>query len=537
MIRNYYSLSKQAPLYLLIGLTVLPAGLLAAPRMGGVQPQTSAREERREQMKEEVMKEFSALSDALKTILTLTSQNQRPEPAQIQEAADLLEQNKRNAALLEENEKAEFMLLQAWVGFYQKNPVEAVNWSMRACKTDENNRDAWISQALFCLLNEKRPMEQRVSRSREDRADRQGNGEARRGRNARSGMENTNPGQLYGQQGVLDFDMSLLRTDVLRQEFVSMKMTTVDGSTIEYKTGQDTLCILLWEDPEAERPENQPKNAEETRDPDGMMMNPGMPAGPQGRNTLEQQRQYLNTIKKACEAEETIKFVQIDTTTPRNLQEYLDNLPDYAGSEFPTVISAMPRSQAELFLGTRAENPFMVIVNPEGRIQYSGPAADFMPAFILTEMTGIPIELGNQPSHQQMISPDRPVLLDDIFLRPEVPVIKTDPNAPPQDPNSLKTKVNRPAHPTTQQPPQKTYKQLPMEEDIQAQKEITYVRDLFTKAASKGAISYKTAVDMSREIIRKYPGTTYEEQARMELRKVPDDKKKLYGITPEETGL
>ena len=63
------------------------------------------------------------------------------------------------------------------------------------------------------------------------------------------------------------------------------------------------------------------------------------------------------------------------------------------------------------------------------------------------------------------------------------------------------------------------------------------LRDLFMKAAKKRVISYKNGVELCRRIIRNYPGTKYEHEARMLLRQVPEDKRKLYKITDEELGL
>ncbi|MHC4883203.1 MAG: hypothetical protein ACYTCV_11500, partial [Planctomycetota bacterium] len=58
----------------------------------------------------------------------------------------------------------------------------------------------------------------------------------------------------------------------------------------------------------------------------------------------------------------------------------------------------------------------------------------------------------------------------------------------------------------------------------------------YINAARKKFQTYKQGVDMCREIIRKYPGTKYEHEARLLLRRVPEDKRGTYNIMDEELG-
>ena len=179
MNKEFQNLIKRTIIYLFLGvLAVSSASLAQRSRRDDTAHETRIPEKdvKKEQMRQEASKSFPQLSDALTSILEKVARNQPPEQSAIEEARQLLDENKRNGWAYDDKQKAQFMLLQAWTGFYQDNPVEAVNWSRRACKTDEANQDAWISQVLFSVLNDKRPMKPRKERPRsESRRRRSGN--------------------------------------------------------------------------------------------------------------------------------------------------------------------------------------------------------------------------------------------------------------------------------------------------------------------------------------------------------------------------
>ncbi|MHC4962485.1 MAG: hypothetical protein ACYTGA_10235, partial [Planctomycetota bacterium] len=156
MNRGCQYLTKQVFMGLfLLAMVVSSTALAERSRRNdaGGESRTSEKEAKKEQMRKEAAKSFPELSDALSAILEKVSMNQPPEQAAIERARELLDENKRNGWAYDGAQKAEYMLLQAWTGFYEDNPMEALNWSMRAAKTDAANGDAWISQGLFCMLN------------------------------------------------------------------------------------------------------------------------------------------------------------------------------------------------------------------------------------------------------------------------------------------------------------------------------------------------------------------------------------------------
>ena len=57
------------------------------------------------------------------------------------------------------------------------------------------------------------------------------------------------------------------------------------------------------------------------------------------------------------------------------------------------------------------------------------------------------------------------------------------------------------------------------------------------KIGSKLGMTYKKSVDACREILAKYPDTTYASKARELLRRIPQRYRSTYNITNEEMGL
>lgn len=482
---------------------------------GGIQDEQKLR------LKEEAQGAVGRINQTLKSILELAQRNQRPSAQVIQEAESILEQSKLYASVLDDSQKTEFMLLQAWKGFYQKNPVEAVNWSMRACRTNEASQDAWISQALFCMLSDKRPLKPQIERPR-SQAQQRRPAYSRPRRNEEVTAVEAKP-QPFSEKGVLSFDLMGLRDDLLREQFGRLEFRTASGKKVEYRPGTDTLCMLFWQqgaaadanDVRVRGGSNPAGNF--TRNP--IEMEPVFPDIAQNTD-IESQRGYFKILAQACKNQPNVKFIQMNADAiAQELAK--DASIEEAGA---VVFASDPASNAGQFARLNARKPFMVIVNMEGKIKYAGTAGDFVPAFILTELTGIPIPL-EQKSQQEMGTVE-PMLMTEMFLQPIA-----DPNARPADPNAVRRSSAAVAQPAA------ALRQLPLEEEVQAEKELSYARDLFMELARKRGMTYTRGVELCREIIRKYPDTRYEQEARVLLRQVPENQRARYQITDQELGL
>ena len=275
-------------------------------------------------------------------------------------------------------------------------------------------------------------------------------------------------------------------------------------------------------------------------------------AAPQGqmKSDVENQRKYIKQLSQACKDKEQIIFLQINTdrfdTATKAAQE-LANDPQIEGAG-ALVFAAEPSSGAQDCIGIKAAKPFMLIVAKEGTVKYAGPAADFMPAFILTQLTGVEIDLAKQnqtAEKHQDVSPEMDPLMMEIRMEmsghpvrsaksvvdPNKPV--ADPNKPVIDPNAVTIQ-----QPGTSQFPKTSTQQTEQElfTEVQAGKDLEYA-EFYIDAARKRIQTYKKGVELCRAIIKEYPGTKYEQEARLLLRRVPEHKHSTYNITDEELGL
>lgn len=518
-----------------IGLTVLLA--VSAQWVWGYEERGRQRREepdnsRQEQLRQEAQSSAADIKAALTDILQQVNKNQDPEAAVIEKAATLLEDNKRFAIAYDEDQKAEYMLLQAWTEFYQDKPLGALNWSLRACKTDEASQDVWISQALFSLLSGKRPLEPRIQRpERGSERDMETN-TTRRPRPRANAQVNNGAREVevepYSRKGTLNFDLLALRGDMLKERFSRVTYKTVDGSTVEYKPGEDTLCLFFWQ---AESVAADANDLSVRQGRQSEVMNNGGNQDPQ--RSLEAPQKYINQIFSVCKEQSQITCLQLNTND-RRTAEQLAAAPAKTGSGDapPLVYAANPDSGAVDYIGVEAQIPFLLIADNKGVVRYAGPAADFMPAFILSHLTGVEIPLGGA-SQNGAASPVDMLRRDEfeavsrgprVVLPTRLPEPKiADPNKPAADPNAISAVPMRESKPAEK--PEMTLEDQVAADKLLAlaQMEIEACRKIRGKSPVQG-------VDACKEVLEKYPGTTYAEQAREQLRRVPQRYWEKYGI-------
>ena len=564
MNRGCQYLTKQVFMGLLLLAMVVSSTSLAKRSQrddAGGENRTSEKDAKKEQMRKEAAKSFPELSDALSGILEKVSMNQPPEQAAIEQARQLLDENKRNGWAYDSTQKAEYMLLQAWTGFYEDNPMEALNWSMRAAKTDAANGDVWISQGLFCMLNGKRPMVPRIKKEKPKRRNNSDGGRPRPSRRKNgegmspfeSSSASTKP---YGEEGVLAFDMSLLRSEMLKKRFSRSEFQTVDGLKIEYVPEQDTLCILFWQLKEVTPDANDVPSSDGSSS--DFMMGYGGGSQKQLDYDIGGQREYMKRVSKACQENEKIKLLQINTNKTELTSELASDSDVKEGG--PLVVATEPDSGAGEFVGLKAEKPFALIVDKEGVVRYAGPAAGFMPAFILTELTGVQIDLEEQEqvqdqTQQQVQRKGRkgsskkgnqeiPFYLMMPGYQPppqekEEPAPGHDPNKPVEAPVA---EPNAPADPKpTPKPAPKAEKHQDfptqsLEDQIRAEKLLQSAQMHIEESRKLRMKNPKQGIEDAREVLKQFPNTEHAQKARDLLRRVPDRWKTQHNITDEELG-
>ncbi len=544
MDKEFQNLIKWMIICLFLGVLAVSSVALArqSRRDGtGRESRTTEKDLQKEQMRQEATQSFPELSDALRGILEKVTKNQRPQPEAVEQARQLLDDNKRNGWAYDDKQKAQFMLLQAWTGFCQDNPVDAVRWSMRACKTNEASQDAWISQALFCVLNDKRPMKPRQEKPRPQ--------SKRRPRRNDNEMASEAKPKPFSEKGVLEFDLMGLQDQVFRQQFDRLKFQAADHSEIEFIPNGETLCVLFWQDDN--KPEDTVEMVEKTSREQGEMMGMEMgssavPSSDSAKVDLKAQRKYFQMLMEACKDAPEVKFVQMNTARPGNLEQFLNELPDYSGEPIPTVVTAQPDSGAEQFIGWKAEKPFIMIVGAEGKVKYAGTAADFVPAFILTELTGVEIDLEkqNQPAASSQTDIGMmPGMIPHLPTPPQAAKTAMDPNTPVADPNGIVNDPNTPAK--TEQfaspsPVAKRSSDFPtqsLEDQLRADNLLRSAQMHIEESRKLRMKNPKKGIEDARQVLKEFPNTESAQQARELLRRVPSRWKERHNITDEELGV
>ncbi|MHC5157408.1 MAG: hypothetical protein ACYSOZ_04815 [Planctomycetota bacterium] len=504
---------------------------------------------RKQQMEQEAQAMASVVQKALTDLLEPVPKNQRPSQDLIQKSQLVLENTKRYFPGFEDKPKAQFMLLQAWTAFYQGDSEQALNWSIRACRTDEASQDTWISQAAFGLLNGRPPAIPRIKKPRpEPKPER---AMARRPRRNET-VVRAKP-QPYSEKGILEFDLLGLNIRMFREQFEKMEFQTTAGEKIAYTPGTDTLCMLFWEDipvmpAGTEHSQQQPANgvqdevqkaiqeAMQQAVPEmaeGMSMDSGDVYGNSQKTGIQSQRHYFEVLMNACKDVPEIKFLQINTFKP-SLPEAVNVLPDDSQGPIPTVIAAAPQSNAQQFAGLPMAKPFMVIVDKEGGVRYAGTAADFVPAFILTELTGVEIDLAKQS--QTEVDPEE--MMDPMMM--EMPGRRAvDPNRPASDPNNPVADPNAPVKTERPAKPRGEFEDFPtqsIEEGIRADKLLQSAQMHIEESRKLRMKNPRQGIEDARKVLSQFPNTEYAERARELLRRVPDRWKKRHHITDEELG-
>lgn len=480
-------------------------------------------ETRRAQVRQEAQDSYIQIEQALHGILQKANWNQRPDDAEILKAAELLETNRRNAVTYETPQKAGYMLLQSWVSYYQNEPVSNLNWAVRACRENPANGDAWVSQTLFSLIYNRRPVEPQPARPQRPQPTRQ-----------RPGAQPTemiaaSAAPPFGHPGTLDVDLNHLRRDFLRERFVRQEYQTIDGQKIVYDPATDILCLLVWRGEEAVDPNTpgapKPQDGPLARD---RAATPVETTAIPAEYSLENQQAYFEIIRQMLSDKKEVKFAEINVNSPAVAEQLLRDHKPVA----PLVTAAHPHSGAIPFARLDVSVPFMAIIEKDGQVKYAGVADGFVPAFILTHLTGVPIDL---QIFQPVEGPsEHPYQYDRMSPTPRQARTAADPNRP-AGPDEINPRL-RP----TVQPPAETaapqYRQLPDHQKLDAEKRLAAARDFFMNAPRLRVITYKNGIDMCRAIIRDYPDTEYADQARQLLQKIPERQRELYNVTPEELG-
>lgn len=491
---------------------------------------------RKQQLQEQARMAAQKMDEILRNIYNAVNQLEEPAADQIEFADQLLEASRRCMTEFDDNDKGKYFLLQAWIDYQKGDLSGAVMNSGRACRLGDGSTDAWVSHQYFSVLGNQRPFRPRPPRRTND---------FNNGRNG--GIDAGMTGQsLYGMGGTLDFDPDSLRHDVLGRTLTAFRTQDLSGRTFSYEPGKEVLCVLVWQ------LETQPVQVQTTAAPVDPLTNllqrdiPGQGtdnAGMAGPNPVNQQADTLQALQARISDREKVRFLSLNINSDMNRQEVVKFSLENQRS-WPQLLAV--ENDALRDLRVSAEEPFAVVVDKQGNVKFAGSPEGFMLPMLLKKTAEVEFRAQAAPNMDYMRGRE--------MLVGRMPRI-VDPNLPPADPNSpipAPADPNLPFRPAPTPRPtinpaaqaqgapgvqEREYRQLPLEEESQAEKIMAYTRGLFMPAGGRRITTYANGVKFCRQLIRDYPGTVYEEEARGFLRTIPENQRAQYNITDEELGV
>ena len=396
---------------------------------------------------------------------------------------------------------------------------------------------------------------------------------------------------------ILQYEPEGLVVPLLGQKLPAMQMQCVNGATLSYAPGAEGLCMLVWKSPQAApapgtvrpgEPNSVPRpgvtmmrtqaptpvptrrsglpdlppppGASASARTDPRMQDRGMPGRDErydygydrarqdpysyrGASTdthrsdialrpgLEASSQAFAELFAAYVGRPGLKFVGLNLDAPDRraavLTQVVSNPRPWAEVLAQDAVSAEgPVAQLFSMPGIDLTRPILVIADGSGKVRYAGPAEGFVPRLLLDHLTSSgAIALGT-PSAAPVAPAVNP--LSQILQR------MTGQGAPPMD--------SAPPTPREVKPPIQADKDEPpnlLEQPdlIEAEKQLSYAKNLFIPLGNKRMMSSKRGVDICREIMERWPGTKYAEEARGLLRQLSETDRRRYNITNEELGL
>jgi hypothetical protein len=472
---------------------------------------------------QKVLEAAAQLTPVLDAFLTQANESKAPGQKEISAAQAVLDSTKRYFAKMDSKQKAQYCLLQSWQSYYSGQLENAYANAVKAWKLDEASGDIWVTQVAMALVADKKPMLPRPEKK-----------PARTQRNRQPGGMMEGPDMMGNPQnpmsqiqpGKLSFDITQFRAEAIDKKLEPLELDCLNGTTFSYKPGGEALCVLFWQKYESKKAgvskePNQPGAAvppatsmppmmEMVGFEGGMMtgaVNEGTPTGAFGK-----------LFRAGLAGGGRVKFLAVNLDSAAHQQDVIDEIFKQPQVWAQVLVGDQAAKSFSEFGTVSPEKPVLMMADSKGSIRYAGPATGFIAPMLL-----------NKFLRGGLMEPAVPA---------EIQAVADSNSLSAADSNSLSKPapaVRAPAPKAAR--PQATAKELSEEDKIQAEQKLAYARDLYMKLGKKPGLNYREGVKLCREVMRKYPGSEYADQAQQLLRQVPEQERAQYGITDEELGL
>lgn len=502
-----------------------------SPDPGGPGP-SGRRSSRRSDSSQQAKDAAREINDVLDDILEHVADGRKPSSQLLENAQNQLMSARKYAREMEDEDQAEYFMLLGWAGYFNNDQKEALIGAKQAFKLAPDNPDAQATFAAISMVNGE-PVEFMGKYIQREQ------------------LSAKRSGSRYGSRGTdrLEFDAMELDYQLIGRKIGPQALRCINSTQFEYQPGSESLCLFLWQlmptdkvikqetgdapgnDPNSggektaeqrEAPPQRPENPGNPMMPGGMGGEPmmGMPGGYDGyggeRKSKPEYEKFdpedtlpvVNWFKRGFDSPK-VRFLAVNYDNFANRQAVAETLAE-TPLPWAVIMANDPANTRWGLKDTAIKKSMVAITNPEGVIIYAGPAESFLPSMLLEDM-GLLTAKADPESRKPLPEPK-----------------KRDPVQHGVTQNTTEEQPS--AQPVQNQEPDS---QMAVEDKVWCEQQLSTADGFIKKGHFFG---YKQGIDMCRRVIERFPDSTYAEQARKLLGRIPERHHRRYGITPEELG-
>lgn len=402
----------------------------------------------------------------------------KPEKTDILANLQLLKMTPAQINDLPEASRVRFYMLSAWTNYFNGDLKKAQQSAMKIYRTNPSVTDVRITQASMAFLAGSKPaapIKKRVTK--DDDSDKT-------------------------EINLLNLDIDSVITEFIDVEVTQMQLQCLNSASMSFAPGQSSLCVLFWKLPEsvsAFSTASEPNSLSISSSGESELAN-------SNSNTFASSTASFRNIVSSAYANPEIKFVAVNTDDFSKKQAVVNTI---LSNPWPwvNVMAQDPQSQAIQFksIRVRHEKPMLMLISNLGKITYAGPADGFLAPMLVSKAANTAITISPAARPRQTFPQTKPTTLQ-----------------PAANNGIIRQVKNR-------------KQEMSPADEFQADKLLKNAVMLIDMGSRY--TTPKRGIEMCRQIIKDYPDTTYANEARLLLRKVPERYHKRYNITSEELGL
>ncbi len=485
-------------------------GAVAVPRGSEV------REERLRVEKEQATAVFSKLRIDLDEVLKAVAACEVLSEEKIAEIERDFIATKRVYRYLDKGQQSDMMLLEAWLLYFKTGEAEqALKRSERASMLSPLSGDAYDSSVVFSVLTGQQVKPKAMIM-----------------RLAKKESAQDTPQMSTSQLNVNIPDVAI--------SLMGQKMP-VPGAAAPTANDADAAkdsgtygCIMVWTlSPESASGEDMEKlkAAREQLPPDKRAMLDQLLAAPAVTSEdVAKQVAAFGSLYANNTAKDKVMFLSINIDDPAKLRAFIDEKKPQPqpipGQNLPVLTGDMKKAMKMM-------GSITLITDGAGAVRYAGPAEGFLPVMLINSFIPGSQKLGEEQKSapvENIMGGDGMMPMSPDMMPMDMPMDTQVPVAPVvKDSNSLPESPAMPDAPsqelTDEQRQENTSKLLP-EQQNEAENLLTAAR-MFRGSHTRLGSSRKVVEDCML-VIKKFPGTTYEAEARKILDSIPEHQKRKF---------